>query len=120
MPLPPCTAGAGEEWLSPHPSSVAVRATDPSSTASLLGMVVSPSLAACGLVRPRQHGQRGTLAPLTDVLLELAAELLNRVLHRPARPVGQAADRRPRHDADVLGHLVQDLQVLHPPVSAAD
>src|SRR3954471_13651642 len=62
---------------------------------------------------------RGAPLPLADELLQLRAELLDRVLDRPARPVGQAADRRARHDADRLRHLVQDLQVLQPSLAAA-
>ena len=38
--------------------------------------------------------------PAADVLLELRAELADRVLDRPAGAVGQAADRRAGHDAD--------------------
>src|SRR6266545_7316930 len=53
------------------------------------------------------------LAPLSapDPLLQLAPELLNDVLDRPARAVAQAADRRPRHDADGLRDLIEDRQV---------
>src|SRR5262249_2832023 len=59
-----------------------------------------------------------TLAPTADVLFQPAPNLLDRVLHRPAGAVGQTANRRARHDADVLRHLVQDLQVLDSTLAA--
>src|SRR5262249_35978153 len=68
----------------------------------------------------RGRGQRRTLFPRPAELLDLPAELLHRVLDRPARAVGQAADRRPGHDADRLADLVEDVQVLDPPQAAAD
>src|SRR5262249_14515746 len=46
------------------------------------------------------QGEFGPALPTPDVLLEFGAELLDGVLHRPAGAVGQAADRRARHDAD--------------------
>src|SRR5207249_4789287 len=66
--------------------------------------------------------QRRLRAPLAaaDVFLELAAELLDRVLHRPASPVREAADRRARHDADAVADLFQNLEVFKPALAALD
>ena len=49
-----------------------------------------------------------------------AAELADGVLDRPAGAVGQAADRRARHDADLVADLFEDVQVLQPALAAAD
>src|SRR5262245_55807801 len=71
-----------------------------------------------GSMRPGQLQRVRLLAGL-DVLLELRPELTDGVLDRPAGAVGQAADRRPRHDADLVADLLQDLQVLRPALPAA-
>src|SRR5262249_56893767 len=55
-----------------------------------------------------------------DVRLDLGPELLHGVLDRPAGAVGQAADRRPRHDADAVADLREDVQVLQPALPALD
>ena len=61
---------------------------------------------------------RGLVRP--DVVLELGPELGDRVLDRPGGAVGQAADRRPGHDAHVVGHLEQDVEVLDPAAAGLD
>src|SRR6185369_4418332 len=53
-------------------------------------------------------------------LLQLPPKLLDRILHRPPRPVGQAANGRPRHDADVFGDFVQNLQIFQAALAAAE
>ena len=53
----------------------------------------SGTVRGCGIQYPVGFG------PL-DVVLELAAELADRVLDRPGGAVGQAADRGAGHDAD--------------------
>src|SRR5262249_32419740 len=55
-----------------------------------------------------------------DALFQFRPELADDVLHRPAGAVGQAADRRAGHDADAVADLLQDLQVLQPPLPLAD
>src|SRR5947199_6217674 len=67
-----------------------------------------------------EGGRPGTALAAADVLLELTPELADGGLHRPARPVGQPADRRARHDADLVADLLQDGQVLLAPLAAAD
>src|SRR5438309_8784631 len=66
------------------------------------------------------EGRRLAAAATADVLFKLAPELLDGVLHRPAGPVRQAADRRARHDADVAADLFEDLQVLQPTLPSAE
>src|SRR5262249_38529618 len=52
-------------------------------------------------VRRPDRGQRANTLPAgLDGRLELGAELLDGVLHRPAGAVGQAADGRAGNDAD--------------------
>src|SRR5207253_2821044 len=58
--------------------------------------------------------------PAAEVLLELRPELAHGVLHWPTGAVGQAADRRARHDADGIANLLQDLQVLQPALATAE
>src|SRR5437867_1570389 len=83
-------------------------------------------MVACHLVSRsvrRRQLQRVRLLAALDVRLELGAELPHRLLDRPAGAVGQAADRRARHDADLLADLLEDLQVLEatlPPADAID
>src|SRR5437660_1350101 len=66
-----------------------------------------------------QHGRLALFAA-ADVVLELLAELGDSILHWPAGSVRQSTDRRTRHDADRLADLVQDLEVFHPALAAAD
>src|SRR5437762_2417212 len=72
-----------------------------------------------GSMRPHQGQGVGLLAAL-DVTPELLLELADRLLDRPAGAVGQTADRRPRHDADAVAHLFEDLQILLPALAATD
>src|SRR5690349_10259656 len=66
------------------------------------------------------HLQRCGRAPLTllDVLFQLRPKFLDRVLDRPTGSICQTADRRPRHDADRLRDIVEDLQILEPTATA--
>src|SRR5262245_61075170 len=52
------------------------------------------------------------LLPALDVRLELGAELLDRILDRPAGAVGQAADGRAGDDADAVADVGEDVEVL--------
>src|SRR5207245_5541953 len=52
--------------------------------------------------------------------LKFRPELLDGVFDRPAGAVGEAANRRPGHDADGIAHFFEDLQVLHAAVSTTD
>src|SRR5581483_11261300 len=70
------------------------------------------------VVRERQLSDAGTLLALLDIFFQLAAKLRDGILYRPAGSVCQPANGRSWHDADVLGHLIQDLQVLQPPLPA--
>src|SRR5438105_1380136 len=63
--------------------------------------------------------QPRTLRAGLDVRLELGAELLDRVLDRPAGTVRQAADGGPRNDADAMADVRQDVEVLAPPLAVA-
>src|SRR5438445_8303512 len=43
---------------------------------------------------------------------ELAAELADRRLHRPARAVGEAANGRSWHDADSIRHFHENIEIF--------
>src|SRR5262249_19403799 len=90
----------------------------------LLAVVASLSPLPVGgegrkLVSAHQLLRFGAFLTVADILLELGAELTDRLLDRPAGAVGQPADRRTGHDADGVADLLQYLQVLRAPLSAA-
>src|SRR5438128_2223184 len=60
------------------------------------------------------------LTPALDVLFEFRSEFLDRIFHRPTSAVGEAADRRARHDADAVADLVEQIQVFKPTLTLAD
>src|SRR5262245_37440751 len=71
-------------------------------------LVTGNDRAGGGAVRDgllQRRGLRGGGLVLPDVVLQLAPELRDCVLDRPGGAVGQAADRRPRYDAQVVGHV---------------
>src|SRR3990172_2122210 len=83
------------------------------STSSLTGALMPD--ASC---RRPLHRRLAHQAPLVaDVVLELGAEVLDEALDRQCRRVPERADRPPR---DVVCHLVQELQVLHPAAAGLD
>src|SRR5581483_3677206 len=55
-----------------------------------------------------------------DKVLELLAKLGDRGLDGPTRPVGQAANRRARHDADGVADFLENVQIFHPALAATD
>src|SRR5436305_2033801 len=68
-------------------------------------------------MRERQRQRRPRAA--ANVLFELRTKLGNRILDRPTRTVGETADRRTRHDANVLRHLIENIEILPPSLAAA-
>src|SRR5262245_47662896 len=71
-------------------------------------------------MRSRKLERIGRLLATLDVGLELGAELPDGELDRPAGAVRQAADGRPRHDANPVADLLEDGQVVVPALPAAD
>src|SRR5437773_1389793 len=55
------------------------------------------------------------LVAAANVLLKFALELANQRLHRPARAVGEAADRRTGHDTHAVADFFENLEVYQTP-----
>src|SRR5512135_1127810 len=92
-----------------------------------------PSISSLGISGRLHHGGRALCAgaaPLRlavyalhqaalmlDVVLELAAVMLDEALHRQSRRVAQRADGAP---GDVVGHVVEQCQVFGTPLAVLD
>src|SRR6185436_12477740 len=84
---------------------------EPSGTSIVLPSIsISRGMGALEIV-----GHKALL--VLDVVDEFGTEVLEEALHRQRGSVAQRADSAAR---DVVGHVVQEIEVLHPPLAVLD